>query len=128
LPGLLTLSSSKVLMASRLFSDLPLPDSPLASGGETRSVGKKEESEPHNNALVLGGAPHVVVGIVRELEDMGRERGLLLGGVAILCGIFEENGIGVAGNVFVGVQGDQGGGVYRGVDVVSEKTLSEAGD
>jgi len=78
--------------------------------------------------LVLGGTPHVVVGIVGKLKDVGRERSLLLGGVAILCGIFEENGIGVTGNVFVGVHGDEGRGVYCGVDVVSEKTLPEAGD
>jgi hypothetical protein len=36
-PGLLTLSSSRVLMARRRFSDFPLPDSPLekehGSGG-----------------------------------------------------------------------------------------------
>ena len=78
LPGLLTLSSSKVLIASRLFSDLPLPDSPLESGNETDRVVKKIKNGPQKNALVLGGAPHVTVGIVGKLEDVRREGGLLV--------------------------------------------------
>lgn len=107
LPGLLTLSSSKVLIANRLFSDLPLPVSPLEIGDEKRSVGKKE-NKPQENALVLGGTPHMIVGVVGELENVGRERNFFLGGIAILCGIFEKNGVCVAGDVFVGVQCDQG--------------------
>ena len=43
LPGLLTLSSSKVLIANRLFSDLPLPVSPLETADETRSAGQKKK-------------------------------------------------------------------------------------
>lgn len=127
LPGLLTLSSSKVLIASRLFSDLPLPDSPLTFGDETRSIGGAKDT-PEENALVLGRAPHMVVSIVGELEDVRGEECLFFGGIAMLCGIFEENGIRVAGNVFMGVHGDQNGGANGGIDVVSEKTLSEAGD
>jgi len=50
----------------------------------------------------------MVVGVVGELENVGRKRDLFLGGIAILCGIFEENGVRVAGDVFVWVQGDQG--------------------
>lgn len=53
----------------------------------------------------------MVVGIIGELEDVGREESLLLGGVAILCGILEENGVCVAGDVFVRIYGDQGRGV-----------------
>ena len=128
LPGLLTLSSSKVLIASRLFSDLPLPDSPLIPGDETNRFVKKQENGPQNDTLVLGGASHVIVGVVGELKNVGRERSLLVGGVSILCRIFEENGIRVAGNVFVRIHGDQGGRIYCGIDVVSEKTFSEAGD
>ena len=71
----------------------------------------KKENKPQKNTLVLGGAPHVVVGIIGELEDVGREESLLLGGVAILCGILEENGVCVAGDVFVRIYGDQGRGV-----------------
>jgi hypothetical protein len=70
----------------------------------------------------------MVVSIVRKLEDVGRKRCLFLGGIAILCCIFEENGISVAGNVFVWVDCDQGGGINGGIDVVSEKTLPEAGN
>jgi len=70
----------------------------------------------------------MVVGVVGKLKDMGRERNLLVRGIAILCGIFEENGVCVAGDVFVGIQGDQGRRIQCGVDVVSEETLSEAGD
>jgi hypothetical protein len=70
----------------------------------------------------------VIVGIVGELENVGREEGLLLGGIAILCRVFEENRIRVAGDVFMGVYGDQGGRVNCGIYVVSEKTLSETGD
>ena len=94
---------------------------------QDRSV-KKKENKPQKNALILGGTPHVVVGVIGELEDMGRERNLLLRGIAILCGIFEENGVCIAGDVFVRVQSNQGRRIQRGVDVVSEKTLSEAGD
>ena len=128
LPGLLTLSSSKVLIASRLLSDLPLPDSPLELGDETDQVLKKQENKPQKNTLVLGGAPHVIVSIVGKLEDMGRERSFLLRGITILCRVFEENGIRVTGNVFMGVDGDQGGGAYCSVDVVGEKAFSEAGN
>ena len=70
----------------------------------------------------------MIVGIVGKLEDVGRERSFLVGGTAILCRIFEENGIRVAGDVFMGIHGDQGGGVDCRVDIVSEKTLSEAGN
>ena len=70
----------------------------------------------------------MIVGIVGELKDVRREGCLFFGGIAILCGIFEENGIRVAGNVFVGVEGNQNGGINGGIDVVSEKTFSEAGD
>ena len=76
----------------------------------------------------MGRAPHMVVSIVGKLEDVGRERCLFFGGITIFCGIFEENRIRVAGNVFVRVQGNQNGGVNGGIDVVSEKTFSEAGD
>lgn len=76
----------------------------------------------------MGGASHVVVGIVGELENVGRKKGFLLRGIAILCRVLEENGIRVAGDVFMGVHGDQGGRVDCGIDVVSEKTLPEAGD
>ena len=111
LPGLLTLSSSRVLIASRLLSDLPLPDSPLKPGDETDQFFKKQENEPQKNALVLGGAPHVIVSIVGKLEDVGRERSLLLGGTTILCRVLEENGIRVTGDVFMGIDGDQSRGV-----------------
>ena len=67
----------------------------------------------------------MVVSIIGKLEDVGREECLFLGGIAILGGIFEKNGIRVAGNVLVGVYGDQGAGADGGIDVVSEKTLSE---
>ena len=50
----------------------------------------KKENEPQENTLVLGGAPHVVVGIIGELEDVGREGSLSLGGVAILCSVLED--------------------------------------
>ena len=59
----------------------------------------KKENEPQEtqeNRLVLGGAQYVVAGIIGELEDVGREGSLLLGGVAILCGILEDNGAHVA--------------------------------
>ena len=78
--------------------------------------------------MILGRATHVVVSIVGELKDVRRERCLFFGGITILCGIFEENGIRVAGDVFVGVHGNQNGRTNGGVDVVSEKTLPEAGD
>lgn len=48
----------------------------------------------------------MVVSVVGELKDMGRERSLFFGGIAILGGIFEENGIRVTGDVFVGVHSD----------------------
>ena len=70
----------------------------------------------------------MVVSIVGELEDMGREEGLLLGGIAKLCGIFVENGIRVAWDIFMGVYDDQGGGINGGIYVVSEETFPEAGD
>jgi hypothetical protein len=66
--------------------------------------------------LVLGGAPLINFG---KLEDVGREERLVFGGIAIaLCGIFETNGIRVAGNILVGVYSDQGG-----IDVVREIEL-----
>ena len=116
------------MIASRLLSDLPLPDSPLELEDETDQFFKMQENGPQKNALVLGGAPHVIVSIVGKLEDMGRKRSLLLGGTTILCRIFEENGIRVTGDVFMGINGDQGRGVYCSVDVVCEETFPEAGD
>jgi hypothetical protein len=83
---------------------------------------------PQDDALVLGCAPHMVVSIVSELKDVGRERGFFFGGIAILCGILEEDRIRVAGDVFVGVHGNQDGRINGGIDVVSKKTFSEAGD
>jgi hypothetical protein len=68
----------------------------------------------------------MIVSIIGKLEDVGREECLVLGGIAILRGIFEKNGIRVAGNILMGVYGDQGGGIKGGIDVVREETLSEA--
>ena len=70
----------------------------------------------------------MVVSVVGELKDMGREGCFFFGGIAIFCGILEENRVRVAGNVFVGVHGNQNGGINGSIDVVSEKTFSEAGD
>ena len=103
LPGLLTVSSSKVPIATQLFSDLPLPGSPLESRDETDWFVKKHKDRPQNDALVLGGALRVIVGIVSKLENVGRKRGFLVGGIAMLCRIFEENGIRVAGDAFLQV-------------------------
>lgn len=89
---------------------------------------EKDENRPQKDALVLGSASHVIIGIIGELKDVGREGSLLVGGVAILRGILEENGVRVAGDVFVRIHGDKGGGIERGVYIVSEKTFSEARD
>lgn len=70
----------------------------------------------------------MITGIVGELADVGREKRLLLGGVAIVRGILEENGVRVGGDTFMGIHGDEGGGIQRGVCVVSEKTFLEARD
>lgn len=70
----------------------------------------------------------MVVGIVGELEYVGRQGNLVLGGVAVLCGIFVQNGIGIAGYVFIGVDGDKSRGSDVCVDVVSEETFAETRD
>lgn len=49
----------------------------------------------------------MVVGIVGELEDVWGESVLVLRGVPILCSILVEDGIGVGGDVFVRVEGDE---------------------
>lgn len=89
---------------------------------------KNSDNTPQKNALVLSGTSHMVVSIVGELKDVRREGCLFFGGISILCGIFEENGIRVTGDVFMRVYGDQSGRINGGIDVVGEKTLSEAGD
>ena len=70
----------------------------------------------------------MVISVVGELKDVGRKRRFFFRGVAKFCGILVENRIRVGWDVFVGVYGDQSGGINGSIDVVSEKTLSEAGD
>ena len=53
----------------------------------------------------------MVVSIIGELEDVGRERSLFFGGIAMLCPIYEENGVHAAGDVFMGIHDDQGRGI-----------------
>ena len=70
LPGLLTESSMIDLMASRLFSDFPLAVSPLQCWSVSGAYCVGDGSAPEQNRLVLVRPAHVVVRIVRELEDM----------------------------------------------------------
>jgi hypothetical protein len=83
---------------------------------------------PEEDGLVLGGSAHVVVGIVGELEDVRGEGLLVAGRVAVLCGVLVEDVVGVGGDVFVGVEGDEGGRADGGVDGVCHEALAEAGD
>ena len=59
------------------------------------------------NRLVLRRSPHVVVGIVGKLEDVGRKPDLVGGGVTILCRVLVEDGVGITGNILVGVYCDK---------------------
>jgi len=70
----------------------------------------------------------MVVSIVGKLKDVRREGCLFFGGILILGSVCEKSGIRVAGDVFMGVYGGQSGGIDGGINVVGEKTLSEAGD
>ena len=118
LPGLLTLSSSKVLIASRLFSDLPLPDSPLKRRDEKQSTAEKQENKPRGCTglgwCIACGGKHCW-----RAGRYGEGGGSFLGGIAKLCDIFVENRVCVARDVFMGVYDDQGRGINGGIDVVS---------
>ena len=81
-----------------------------------------------DEGLVLGRAPHVVVGVVGELEDMRGKGGLVFRRVPIVCGILLEDRVGVGCDVLVWVDCDEGGGSDAGVNCVGHETLAETGD
>lgn len=64
--------------------------------------------------------------IICELEDMWRKRLLRLVRFAILGRILYENGVGIAGHVFVRVHGDEGGRPNIRVDIVGQEAFSNA--
>lgn len=116
------------LMASRLFSDFPLAVSPLQCRSVSGAYCVGDGSAPEQNRLVLVRPAHVVVRIVRELEDMRGQRLLLLAGVPVVGRVFEHDGVGVGGDVFVRVKRHQRGGAYVRVDAVVHEPLPQAGD
>ena len=80
-PGLLTLSSSNDLMASRRFSDFPLPVSPLEE--ENKGMSKEgyvnlEDDSREYDGLVLHRPPHMIVGVISNLKDVGWKRLLVV--------------------------------------------------
>ena len=68
----------------------------------------------------------MVVGIVGKLEDVGRLRCLVLVGIPVCCRVFVQDGVGIGGNVFVGVEGDEAGGTNASVDIVGHEALAQA--
>jgi len=72
--------------------------------------------------------PHVIVGIVDELEDMERKWGLVLSHVPIGYGVLLKDGVGIGGNISVRVNGHKGRGSDASVDVVSHEVLVETGN
>ena len=70
----------------------------------------------------------MVVGIVCELEYVGRVWDLVLSRIPIVCSVFLENGVGVGSDILVRVDSDEGGGSHVGVDGVGHKALAETGD
>lgn len=68
----------------------------------------------------------MIVRVVGKLEDMGRTIYFLLRGVAVLGSILDENGVCVAGDILVWVDGEDGVGADAGVDDVVEKALANA--
>ena len=78
--------------------------------------------------LVLLRPPHVVVGIVGKLEDMGREADFVGRGIAVLGRVLVEDCVGITGNVLVRVYGDECAGADVSVDVVCHEPFSDAGD
>ena len=56
---------------------------------------REKKKAPDDEGLVLGCATHVVVSIVGELENVGREGGLVFCRVPVVCGVLLENRVGV---------------------------------
>jgi len=81
------------LIASRRFSDFPLPDSPLKRTPVTKKNQRKYDYIPKDNTLILGRPPHMIVSIICDLEDMGWQLFLLFGGISVSSSVLLENGI-----------------------------------
>ena len=71
---------------------------------------------PQEDTLILLRPPHVVVGIVCQLENVWWQVLLVRSGIAVLCGVFGENLVAIAGDVLVGIEGNDGRGTNRSVD------------
>jgi len=68
----------------------------------------------------------VIVRIVGELENVGRERLLVLGRVAVLGSILVHNAVCIGTNILVWVESDENRRTNVCVNVVGHKTLSKA--
>ena len=73
-----------------------------AAGGEGEGYSRQ------NDALVLGGPPHVVVCIVGKLKYVWWKGLLVIGYAAMLSGVLVKNRVGVAGHELVRIDGDEG--------------------
>lgn len=96
----------------------------------TRGLGRQNYGKHvrEDDRLVLLRPSHVVVGIVGELEDVGREADFVGRGIAVLGRILVEDRVGITGNILVRVYCDESIGADVSVDVVCHEPFSDAGD
>ncbi len=72
------------------------------------AAGAGEGYSRQNDALILGGPPHVVVCIVGKLKYVWWEGLLVIGYTAMLGGILVKNRVSVGGDEFVRIDGNKG--------------------
>ncbi len=89
---------------------------------------KRPEYEPVYDTLVLVCPAHVVVGVVRELKDVGRLDCFVVRGVSVFGGILVHDRVGIGRDILVGVESDEPRRADASVDIVCHEALSEAGD
>lgn len=92
----------------------------------TEADPNEKRTAPEENTLILRSPTHVVIRIVRKLEYVGWKRDLGGGRVAVLSGILLQNGVGIAGDIFVRIDGDDGGGANVSVYGVGHEPFADA--
>jgi hypothetical protein len=118
-------------MASLRLSDFPLPVSPLSKcrvksdhDNVTTAAREGQGYSRQNDALILGGPPHVVVCIVSKLEYVWWEGLLVIRYAAMLGGVLVKNRVGVGCHELVRIYSDEGRAADARINGIREEPFT----
>jgi hypothetical protein len=81
-----------------------------------------------NNALILGGPPHVVVRVISKLEYMWWKGLLFIGYAAMLGGILVKNRVGIGSHELVWIDSDERRAADASINGIRKKSFTNTRD